>query len=140
QDRAAAYRCDITYGTASEFGFDFLRDRLKVAGNRGADAPFWAPWMRNGAAAPREALVQRDEHHYALVDEADNIFIDEARTPLIISNPTRPATPAEQIVYRWADRVARQMDPQEHFILHVKKQKLELTLAGRQLMRWSNPP
>ena len=46
QDRTAAYRCDITYGTASEFGFDFLRDRLKAAGAKGQEAPFWAPWVK----------------------------------------------------------------------------------------------
>src|SRR5947209_566656 len=51
QDRTAAYRCDVTYGTASEFGFDFLRDRLKVAGAKGQEQPFWAPWV-GGASAP----------------------------------------------------------------------------------------
>src|SRR5579864_5718863 len=46
--RAQAYRSDITYGTASEFGFDFLRDRLKLSGNKSQAAPFWAPWIANG--------------------------------------------------------------------------------------------
>src|SRR5947209_10048333 len=50
QDRMAAYRSDITYGTASEFGFDFLCDRLKVAGAKGQEAPFWAPWTGGGAS------------------------------------------------------------------------------------------
>jgi preprotein translocase subunit SecA len=141
QDRQKAYRADITYGTASEFGFDFLRDRLKVAGNRGQEAPFWDPWLRKGGpAGPANVLVQRDEHYYALVDEADNIFIDEARTPLIIANPSRPATPAECVVYLWANQVAQKMTPNEHFVLDEKKQKIELTLGGRQLMRYSNPP
>ena len=45
-------------------------------------------------------------HHFALVDEADNIFIDEARTPLIIASPTRAATPEEAVVYHWADDLA----------------------------------
>ena len=92
QDRKAAYQCDVTYGTASEFGFDFLRDRLKGAGAQGREAPFWAPWVKGSVyATPDDANVQRP-HHFALVDEADNIFIDEARTPLIISQETRPAT------------------------------------------------
>src|SRR5947208_15204574 len=83
--RFRAYRCDITSGTASEFGFDFLRDRLKVSGDKGQAAPFWAPWLSNVQyQQPLDPKVQR-EHYYALVDEADNIFIDEARTPLIIS-------------------------------------------------------
>ncbi len=140
QDRQQAYRQDLTYGTASEFGFDFLRDRLKVAGGRGQEAPFWAPWMQGYQPQSAEVTVQRAEHHFALVDEADNIFIDEARTPLIISAPTRPATEPEQVVYVWANRVAKEMRPGEHFTLDEKKQKLELTLAGRQHLRWSNPP
>src|SRR5690349_4103556 len=68
--RKAAYQCDLTYGTASEFGFDFLRDRLKVRGGAAAAAPFWAPWM--GHAGNADPRVQR-ELHYAIVDEADSI-------------------------------------------------------------------
>src|SRR5487761_1965763 len=60
-----AYLCDITYGTNTEFGFDYLRDNM---------------------ARRREHMVQRG-HHYAIVDEVDSILIDEARTPLIISGP-----------------------------------------------------
>jgi preprotein translocase subunit SecA len=140
QDRQKAYRCDITYGTASEFGFDFLRDRLKAAGAKGQESPFWAPWQ-NGAfnATPPDPYVQRG-HHYALVDEADNIFIDEARTPLIIAGPTRLATPEEETVYRWADALAQQMEPERHFSFDVKKQKLELTNEGQALARYSSPP
>ncbi len=66
EERQAAYRCDITYGTASEFGFDYLRD--------------------NGMALSAAEQVQRD-HYYCIVDEIDSILIDEARTPLIISGP-----------------------------------------------------
>jgi preprotein translocase subunit SecA len=140
QDRAAAYRCDITYGTASEFGFDFLRDRLKISGNKGQEAPFWAPWMSNGAnARTTDPKVQR-EHHFALVDEADNIFIDEARTPLIISAPTRPASPEECVVYLWADGLAKQMERDRHYSLDEKKQKIELNEEGKSLARWSNAP
>ncbi|MDR1413322.1 MAG: preprotein translocase subunit SecA [Puniceicoccales bacterium] len=64
EERQAAYKCDITYGTASEFGFDYLRD--------------------NGMATSSEEQVQR-EHYYCIIDEVDSILIDEARTPLIIS-------------------------------------------------------
>jgi preprotein translocase subunit SecA len=140
QERFPAYRCDITYGTGCEFGFDFLRDRLKAAGSRTQEAPFWAAW-NPGAVGPNatEIFVQRG-HHFALVDEADSIFIDEARTPLIIANPTRLATPDEQVVYIWADRVARQMVMEEHFTWDNQKHKMELTTAGKQIARWSNPP
>jgi preprotein translocase subunit SecA len=139
--RAQAYRSDITYGTASEFGFDFLRDRLKVSGNRGGAMPFWGPWAANNGqfAQPLDPKVQR-EHHYAIVDEADNIFIDEARTPLIISAPTRLATPEEQVVYHWADRLAKTMVRDQHFTLDEKKQKIELTELGKEVARYANPP
>ena len=64
--RREQYECDITYGTNSEFGFDYLRD--------------------NGMALRKEEQVQRG-HYFAIVDEVDSILIDEARTPLIISGP-----------------------------------------------------
>ncbi len=69
--RRAQYACDITYGTNSEFGFDYLRD--------------------NGMATSREQQVQRG-HSFAIVDEVDSILIDEARTPLIISGPATVST------------------------------------------------
>ena len=137
QARSDAYRCDITYGTASEFGFDFLRDRLKVRGGMAQTAPFYAPWT--GAGGRTDPRVQR-ELHFAIVDEADSIFIDEARTPLIIANPTRPATPEEQVVYIWADKVVQDMRRDEHFRLDLKKDKVEVLDAGRYLVRYSNPP
>src|SRR5574344_778531 len=64
-DRKAAYRCDITFGTNNEFGFDYLRDNMAI---------------------DKDDLVQR-KHHYAIVDEVDSVLIDDARTPLIISGP-----------------------------------------------------
>jgi preprotein translocase subunit SecA len=140
QERHPLYRCDITYGTASEFGFDFLRDRLKAAGTKGQDAPFWDPWLKAGAPPSKEDNFAQRPHHYALVDEADNIFIDEARTPLIIATPTRHATEQEQIVFLWADRLVRRMKPEEHFYFDVEKQKLVLSTGGMQMARYSNPP
>ncbi|MDX1934133.1 MAG: SEC-C metal-binding domain-containing protein [Capsulimonadales bacterium] len=65
-DRKDAYLCDITYGTSSEFGFDYLRDNMSPS---------------------LERMVQARGHHYAIVDECDSNLIDEARTPLIISGP-----------------------------------------------------
>lgn len=141
-ERKLAYEADITYGTASEFGFDFLRDRLKLSGAKGSDKPFWAAWQKGGGgpSGAEDPRVQARGHHFALVDEADNIFIDEARTPLIISGETRPASPEECVVYMWADGLARQMAYQRDFTFNVTKQKLELSDEGRKLARYSNPP
>ena len=66
EERRNAYRCDITFGTNNEFGFDYLRDNM---------------------ATMERDLVQRDQHYYAIVDEVDSVLIDDARTPLIISGP-----------------------------------------------------
>jgi preprotein translocase subunit SecA len=138
-ERQAAYRKDVTYGTASEFGFDFLRDRLKRSGGQVASTPFWGPWTVRPGHVGADPRVQRG-HFFALVDEADSVFIDEARTPLIISAPTREAKPEECVMYYWADDVAKQMRHGEHFTLDVKKDKIEVTELGRQMARYSSPP
>ncbi len=83
------------------------------AEQQGQETPFWGPWVKGVAYRNEDdALVQRG-HHFALVDEADNVFIDEARTPLIISTPTRLATEEEQVVFLWADKLAKAMLPNE---------------------------
>ena len=62
-DRKAAYNADITYGTASEFGFDFLRDRLKTKSGAGQNVPFWTAWANNGQPfKPLDPKVQRGHH------------------------------------------------------------------------------
>ncbi len=140
QDRQKAYRADITYGTSSEFGFDFLRDRLKAAGAKGQEAPFWAPWQGGGQGGDAGDIYVQRGHHYALVDEADNIFVDEARTPLIIAGQTRLATPEEASVYHWANTLVQEMVLGEHFEFDLKKQKIELTDHGKRMARFSNAP
>src|SRR5262249_32064376 len=102
--------------------------------------PFWSAWVNTAQSfQPLDPKVQRS-HHYALVDEADNIFIDEARTPLVISTGTRPASEAESVVYKWSDKLAKEMIRDHHFYLDEKKQKVELSDDGRHMIRYSNPP
>jgi preprotein translocase subunit SecA len=140
-ERHSAYRCDITYGMASEFGFDFLRDRLKHYYGGEQSRPFWQPWQKEKAGSTlRPAGQFQRGHHYAMVDEADSIFIDEARTPLIIAGPTRLASDDEKIVYLWADELARRMVRDVHFILDEKHLKVEMTDEGERLVRYSQPP
>lgn len=139
-ERKVAYQRDITYGTASEFGFDFLRDQMKLRGGEGGAPPFWSAWsLDKSASVALDPKIQR-ELNFAIVDEADSIFIDEARTPLIISTPTREATPDEAVVYIWANEVVKKFRRNEHFTYDEKKDKVELTEAGRQAARYSNPP
>ncbi|WP_020471216.1 preprotein translocase subunit SecA [Zavarzinella formosa] len=105
--RRVAYECDITYGTASEFGFDYLRDNMKQA--RWDDTRYH-PYYRQ---------VQR-KLNYAIIDEVDNILIDEARTPLIISGPAF----SDVKRYEDADKIARQLSDME------TKARAELAAAG----------
>ncbi len=103
-DRKAAYRCDITYGTNNEFGFDYLRDNMKF---RLSD------------------VVQR-EHHYAIVDEVDSILIDEARTPLIISGPTEESTS----LYYKIDKLVRRFHKDKHFLVDEKTRTVSILEQG----------
>lgn len=102
--RQEAYAADITYGTNSEYGFDYLRDNIEYeAGN----------------------LRQRG-HAYAIVDEIDSILIDEARTPLIIS---APAHDAEDLYTQFAT-IAATLIPVEHYTVDEKLKSIALTNAG----------
>ena len=83
EERKAQYECDVTYGTNNEFGFDYLRDNMKVS---------------------LDQMVQ-SALEYAIIDEVDSILVDEARTPLIISGPAHDDVSR----YRKADQVARQL-------------------------------
>ena len=102
--RRAAYNCDITYGTNSEIGFDYLRDNMVVS---------------------LDQLVMR-ELNYAIVDEVDNILIDEARTPLIISGQGQESTDMYVQFARWAPR----LKPEADYTIEEKTRTVILTDAG----------
>jgi preprotein translocase subunit SecA len=102
--RRAAYDCDITYGTNTEFGFDYLRDNM---------------------ARSLDAMVQRG-HHFAIVDEVDSILIDEARTPLIISGP---ASESARLYYQFAS-VARTLRRDVDYEVDEEKKTVVPTEEG----------
>jgi preprotein translocase subunit SecA len=112
-ERQAAYACDITYGTNNEFGFDYLRDNMRIAA-RGDDR------------YPKRDQQAQGVLNYAIVDEVDNILIDEARTPLIISGPARD----DVTKYAKADKLARQLRPEVHFEVKEKEHSAHLTDEG----------
>ena len=95
-DRKAQYACDITYGTNNEFGFDYLRDNMKLSLGR---------------------MVQ-GELEYTIIDEVDSILVDEARTPLIISGPAYDDVSR----YKKADQVARKLITMQSTYDRLKKQ------------------
>ena len=103
-ERRAAYLADITYGTNNEFGFDYLRDNMVTS---------------------LDQMVQR-ELHYAIVDEVDNILIDEARTPLIISGQGQESTDVYYQFARWSTR----LHAEEDYTVEEKLRVVMLTEAG----------
>jgi preprotein translocase subunit SecA len=132
-ERRLAYACDVTYGTAKEFGFDFLKDRLikrqldEGSGDLGAT-------LTGNAAAGGARLLQRP-YWFVLVDEADNVLIDEARTPLIIASPPGEAQAVEQALFRFAAWAAETLEPDDDFEHDVQKQTCELLGRGRSRVR-----
>jgi preprotein translocase subunit SecA len=102
--RKEAYGADITYGTNNEFGFDYLRDNMKIS---------------------PESLVQR-ELNFAIVDEVDSILIDEARTPLIISGPTNDTNDKYKIINRIIPFLKRDV----HYQVDEKARSAQLTDEG----------
>ncbi len=99
-----AYAADLTYGTNTEFGFDYLRDNM---------------------ARSKEAMVQRG-HHFAIVDEVDSILIDEARTPLIISGP---AAESAQLYYQFAG-IVRTLRAEDDYEVDEEKRIVVPTESG----------
>jgi preprotein translocase subunit SecA len=104
EERRAQYNADVTYGTNSEFGFDYLRDNMTMR---------------------REHMVQRG-HHFCIVDEVDSILIDEARTPLIISGA--PETAAD--TYRQFARVVPRLIAGEDYEVDEKQRTVAVTESG----------
>ena len=121
ESRRMAYKCDVTFGTNNEFGFDYLRDNM---------------------AMRPEQLVQR-KHHYAIVDEVDSVLIDEARTPLIISGPTPKGDEQEfeQLKPKVVSLVKIQQQAAQGFLSDAKRllvdgaSKQELEEGGLALYR-----
>ncbi|QDU26108.1 preprotein translocase subunit SecA [Anatilimnocola aggregata] len=132
--RRKAYACDITYGTAKEFGFDFLRDRLLLRRMGMAQSNLLNQLTSARMEMGGEMPVQR-EHHFCLVDEADSILIDEARTPLIIGSLGEKAIERIVTLYRWAAEVVPQFLEEEHYEYEHDEKKIELSTEGRQLVR-----
>lgn len=111
--RQLAYACDITYGTNNEFGFDYLRDNMR-------------PAARGDDRYPKSYQQAQGRLNFAIIDEVDNILIDEARTPLIISGP------AHQDPHRYADadRIARTIQRELHYVVNEKDHTVTLTDEG----------
>lgn len=134
--RQQAYACDITYGTAKEFGFDFLRDRLLLAHPTGnATNRLQAMCETESGLTSTPATPVQRELHAMLVDEADSILIDEARTPLVVSALPGDQEAAKQAMYIWAALSATEFKVETHYEVDARSKAISLTPAGRRRVR-----
>ncbi|NDH94159.1 MAG: preprotein translocase subunit SecA, partial [Planctomycetia bacterium] len=139
--RRAAYAKDVTYGTAKEFGFDFLKDRLMQRELKEGRVNLGA--TLTGEAQSGESKLLQRPYWFALVDEADNVLIDEARTPLIISSPDGEAGEREQrkaAVFHFACDLAKDLAEDVHYEYDPQKRSAELLGVGRSLVRAAERP
>lgn len=132
--RRKAYAADVTYGTSKEFGFDFLRDRLLMRAQGRAVDDFLGEGSQERWNSAGDQPVQRGMH-FCLVDEADSILIDEARTPLIIGSLGGETRELIIATYKWASLYPQLFELKEHFTIEDDTKKIELTAKGRQLVR-----
>jgi preprotein translocase subunit SecA len=126
-DRAAAYARSIVYTTNKDLAFDYLRDGVALAGWKGT--LHLAVERLRRRRSDRPDLVLRGLH-FAIVDEADSVFIDEARTPLILSATVAPAE--ETVVNEQALVLARQLVEETHFTVDPARRLISLEEAGKE--------
>lgn len=125
EQRQAAYACDITYVSNSNLAFDYLRDRIAIRSRRGAARQRALSLTR---PAGRSGLMLRGLA-FAIVDEADSVFVDEARTPLILSSTADDPEAAQ--LYANALAMARQLRKGVEFMLDAMNKQIELTERGK---------
>ena len=139
--RRNAYAKDVTYGTAKEFGFDFLKDRLMQRELKEGRINLGATLM--GEARSGDSKLLQRPYWFVLVDEADNVLIDEARTPLIISSPDGEMGEREQrkaALFHFACKLADTMVEDMHYEYDPQKRSAELLGVGRSNVRASTRP
>lgn len=132
--RQKAYQADITYSTAKELGFDFLRDRLLLRRIKEGQALVLDSLASNDDS-PAESRPVQGILNYVLVDEADSILIDEARTPLIVSSMPGGSEESIEALYRWSAEVTGKFEEDTHFEVKYKPRAIELNAEGRKLLR-----
>jgi preprotein translocase subunit SecA len=127
--RRQAYHCNITYCTNKEVAFDYLRDRIVLWDRPTAIRLQLEKLFGEGSRVSQ--LVMRGLH-FAIVDEADSVLVDEARTPLIISSEAEGIYPAD--IYRFALEIARSLDKGREFTI-TSERALEVTRRGKEQIR-----
>lgn len=134
-ERRDAYDCDITYSTAREFGFDYLRDLLSSPDQKMSINSRRQQLFGRQTDKTARLMVNPRAPYMVIIDEADSILIDEARTPLIIGQQDLREERQLKSVCQWCASHATRLTENEHYIDHGPQQGMELTEAGRRLVR-----
>ena len=136
--RQAAYKCSVTYGTMKEFGFDFLRDH---SGRRQKqEQQLWFGGQQSRSPTDLILTVHR-EPNFILIDEADSILIDEARTPMIISSPEDEDAHQQQLsLYKWCAKNAINFLEDEEYWYDKERRRVDLTPEGTAKVRALSKP
>jgi len=137
--RRRGYFSDVTYSTSKEFGFDFLRDRLFLASRTAGRNGLLARMLGQIASESTTEAVQR-QLHFALIDEADSILIDEARTPLIVSAAPHESKEVAESLYRWAAQSVAEFADREHYVYDERQRSASLSAGGRRRVREMKKP
>ncbi|MFB3891008.1 MAG: prepilin peptidase [Phycisphaerae bacterium] len=135
-DRRAAYLADITYCTNKEVAADFLRDRLALGRLKGLSSALLAK-IADGVGSGTDRLVQRGLH-YAIVDEADSVLIDEAVTPLIISGDA--PNPEQVLAFQQAVELAQGLEQGRDFKVNQRYREVDLTSGGKDRLKAAAEP
>jgi len=129
-ERSVAYRCDITYCTNKEVAFDYLKDRIMLW-DRPSRIRLKLERLYDKKSRVHQLLMRG--LHYAIVDEADSVLIDEARTPLIIS--AEGDNVEERLAYQHALEIARNLSETKDFIILTNERTVELTDRGKERIK-----
>ena len=133
EERIQAYSNDITYATAKELGFDFLRDRLEMRAAQDSDSATNIANMFDNS--PRQNIGVQRGLNFVLVDEADSILIDEAKTPLIVSSIPQENRDAIEALYRWSAEIAPELKLKTDYEYETSTRDYVLTESGRKRVR-----
>ncbi|MCH2180593.1 MAG: preprotein translocase subunit SecA [Mariniblastus sp.] len=133
--RRNAYSCDITYGTMKEFGFDFLRDHSSQRQMK-QDQLYFGSHPSGAAQPPGDQLPVHRKPHFLLIDEADSILIDDARTPLIISSAEDDMTQdQQQMLYQWSAESVPNFEEDIEYWYDKEQKRVDLTPEGTARVR-----
>jgi preprotein translocase subunit SecA len=139
EQRRAAYQCNITYGTMKEFGFDFLRDHSME--REQLQRELWHGGAQGGVAESAASKPVHRKPHFLLIDEADSILIDDARTPLIISSAQDASTQQQQIaLYQWSAQAVGRFEEELDYWYDRERRSVDLSPEGTSLVRDTPKP